>query len=195
MITLASTSRSRSTLLENAGLKIACVAPGVDETLAKQALLADGLGPRDIADALAELKALKASRRVDGLVIGADQTLDLDGALIDKAADIHELRSILLRLRGRPHWLHSAVVVAQGGVPVWRTVRSAKLTVRDFSEAWLDGYLEACGAEVQASVGGYHLEGLGIQLFTQVDGDYFTILGLPLLELLDFLRLRGEMPT
>ena len=195
MITLASTSRSRRTLLENAGLKIACVAPGVDETLAKQALLADGLGPRDIADALAELKALKASRRVDGLVIGADQTLDLDGALIDKAADIHELRSILLRLRGRPHWLHSAVVVAQGGVPVWRTVRSAKLTVRDFSEAWLDGYLEACGAEVQASVGGYHLEGLGIQLFTQVDGDYFTILGLPLLELLDFLRLRGEMPT
>ncbi len=167
--------------------------PGVDEALVKPSLIAEGLTPRDIADALAEMKAVKASTKTTGLVLGADQTLDLAGALIDKAESLDDLRNILRRLRGQEHQLHCAVVIAQDGTAVWRTLRSARLRVRAFSEAWLDHYIAQCGSEVMSSVGGYHLEGLGVQLFDKIDGDYFTILGLPIVELLDYLRLRGEL--
>lgn len=193
MITLASTSQSRRALLVNAGVDTVCMSPGIDESMVKPSLLADGLSPRDVADALAELKARKASSRVSGLVVGADQTLDLDGQLIDKADSLEELHSILLRLRGRSHCLHSAVVVAEDGVAVWRTLKTARLVVRPFSDIWLDRYIEQCGEKVLSSAGGYHLESEGAQLFSQIEGDYFTVLGLPLIELLDYLRVRGEL--
>jgi septum formation protein len=187
-LTLASKSPARAALLANAGLSFDTAAPGVDEEAAKAAMLADGTGPREIADALAELKAIRVSRRREGLVIGADQTLDLEGTLVDKAATLNEARARLVSLRGRPHVLHSAVVVARDGQPIWREVKSARLTMRAFSDAFLDGYLAREGEHLLGSVGCYRLEGEGVQLFERIDGDYFTILGLPMLGLLDLLR-------
>jgi septum formation protein len=188
LVTLASTSASRKALLRAAGITFEAQWPGVDEDAAKAALLGEGAGPRDIADALAELKAVRVSRRAPGLVIGADQTLDLDGELIDKASSLDEARQRLQRLRGRSHKLHAGVVVARDGEPIWREVQSATLRMRDFSDAFLDGYLERQGEGVLSSVGCYQLEGEGIQLFDRIDGDYFAILGLPLIGLLDLLR-------
>ena len=193
MIILASTSRARKDLLSRAGLVFEAVASGVDEDSAKRALLADGQTPRAIADALAELKAVRVSMKTKGLVFGSDQTLDLDGQLLDKARTPDELASHLRLLRGRRHQLHSAVVAAEDGVPVWRTLTSANLTVRTFSEGWLSEYLSKCGNDVLSSVGGYHYESLGIQLFERVDGDVFTILGLPLVPMLGYLRDRRLM--
>lgn len=194
-LTLASKSPARAALLSNAGLSFDTAAPRVDEEAAKAAMLADGTGPREIADALAELKALRVSRRREGLVIGADQTLDLDGALIDKAASLEEARARLETLRGRRHVLHSAVVVARDGQPIWRELKSARLTMRDFSDAFLDGYMAREGEHLLGSVGCYRLEGEGVQLFEQIDGDYFTILGLPMLGLLDLLRRHQVLPS
>lgn len=195
MITLASTSRARQQMLAAAGVELCCRAPGVDEAGAKASLLADGCGPREVADALAELKALRVSSRTPGLVLGADQTLDLDGRLVDKAPDMDALRQTLLDLRGRRHVLHSAAVIAETGRVVWRALRSVRLTVRAFSDEWLDGYIARNGSDVLSSVGGYHLEAEGAQLFEAVEGDYFTVLGLPLLDVLEYLRVRGVMPS
>jgi septum formation protein len=193
-VVLASTSASRMALLSAAGVTFEAVAPGVDEDAAKAALLGEGLSPRDIADALAELKAVRVSRRPGALVIGADQTLDLDGRLMDKAASLDEARERLQALRGRVHKLHAGVVVARDGQPIWREVQSATLRMRAFSDAFLDRYLERQGQAVLSSVGCYHLEGEGVQLFDRIDGDYFAILGLPLLGLLDLLRRHGALP-
>ena len=171
------------------------VASGIDEASVKPALLAGGLSPREVADALAELKASKLSGARPGLVIGADQTLDLDGKLVDKADDLKVLRETLRQMRGRTHELHSALVISEKGQPVWRVLKTARLTVRPFSDDWLDDYIASCGETVLCAVGGYHLEGLGVQLFSAIDGDYFTILGLPLVELLDYLRIRGAVAS
>lgn len=191
-LVLASKSAARSALLAGAGLAFDTAAPGVDEEAAKAALVADGAGPREIADALAEMKALKVSRRrPEALTIGADQTLDLEGQLIDKAPDLATARVRLRQLRGRTHVLHAAVVVALGGQPIWRELKSARLKMRDFSDAYLDAYLAREGTHILGSVGCYRMEGEGIQLFERVDGDHFTILGLPLLGLLDLLRRYG----
>ena len=191
-VILASTSASRRALLQGAGVAFTARSPGVDEAAAKAALLGDGLGPRDVADALAELKAIRV-RAGDALVIGADQTLDLDGELIDKAESLQEARERLLRLRGRPHKLHAAVVVAQGGQPIWRDVQTATLWMRPFSDAFLDDYLSREGDGALSSVGCYRLEDIGVQLFSRIEGDYFTILGLPMLGLLDLLRRHGVL--
>ena len=156
-VVLASTSASRRALLTNAGVAFEPRSPGVDEDAAKAALLGEGADPREVADALAELKAIRVSGRVAGLVIGADQTLDLDGALMDKAVSIDEARQRLQALRGRPHKLHSAVVVAMDGAPIWRDVDTATLWMRPITDAFLDAYLEANGAAVLSSVGCYHL--------------------------------------
>ena len=193
MIILASTSRARKEILTKAGLVFEAVASGVDEDAAKRSLLSDGQTPRAISDALAELKAVRVSMKRKGLVFGSDQTLDLNGQLFDKAATVEELAKHLQLLRGRKHQLHSAVVAAEDGVPVWRALTTATLTVRTFSEAWLSEYLSQCGHDVLSSVGGYHYEGLGAQLFERVEGDVFTILGLPLLPMLAYLRERGLM--
>jgi septum formation protein len=192
-IVLASTSASRSALLRNAGVTFETMRPGVDEDAAKASLLAEGARPRDVADALAELKAVRVSARTEGLVIGADQTLDLDGELIDKAASLKEARERLVRLRERPHKLHSGVVVAKDGEPIWREVETATLWMRPFSDAFLDGYLARHGEGLLSSVGCYRLEDEGVQLFSRIQGDYFTILGLPLLGLLDLLRRYGAL--
>lgn len=194
-ITLASQSSARQMILRNAGVTFDAVSPGVDEDAAKAGLLAEAVSPRDIADALAEMKAVKISTKRPGLVIGADQTLDLDGQLIDKAVSLEDARTRLLELRGTSHKLHSAVVIARDGQPIWRVVESAKLSVRSFSDAWLDQYIERRGEALLWSVGCYELEGEGVQLFDRIEGDYFTILGLPLIGLLDFLRLHGALVT
>ncbi|MFY8143346.1 MAG: Maf family protein [Caulobacter sp.] len=192
-VTLASQSSARQMILKNAGVAFEAVSPGVDEDAAKAGLLAEDVTPRDIADALAEMKAVKVSTKRQGLVIGADQTLDLKGRLIDKAGSLDEARARLLELRGTTHKLHSAVVVARDGRPIWRIVESAKLSVRPFSDAWLDRYIERRGEALLWSVGCYELESEGVQLFDKIEGDYFTILGLPLVGLLDFLRLHGAL--
>ena len=194
-VVLASTSASRAAVLRGAGVDFEAVAPGVDEDNAKAALLGEGAGPREVADALAELKALRVSERREGLVIGADQTLDLDGVLFDKAADLDEARERLLAMRGRMHRLHAGVVVARDGQPIWREVQTSSLWMRPFSDAFLEDYLEREGVAALSSVGCYRLEGLGAQLFSRIDGDYFAILGMPLLGLLDLLRLHGALPT
>ena len=192
-VTLASKSAARQAILRNAGVDFEAVVAGVDEDATKAGLLAEGASPREVADALAELKAVKVSTKRPGLVIGADQTLDFAGRLIDKVATLDEARALLLELRGKTHKLHSAVVVARDGKPIWRVVETAKLSVRPFSDAWLDGYLDRRGEHILHCVGCYELESEGVQLFDAIDGDYFTILGLPLVGLLDFLRLHGAL--
>lgn len=192
-LTLASKSAARQAILRNAGVAFEAVVSGVDEDTAKAGLLAEGASPREVADALAELKAFKVSTKRSGLVIGSDQTLDLNGTLIDKADTVEAARERLVQLRGRIHKLHSAVVVARDGRPIWRVVETAKLSVRNFSDAWLDGYLERNAPDILSSVGCYFLEGEGVQMFDRIDGDYFTILGLPIVGLLDFLRLHGAL--
>ena len=195
MVILASKSMARRAVLEGAGVSAEIAVAGVDEDAVKASLLAEGASPRDVADALAELKAIRVSAARPGLVLGADQTLEFDGRLYDKAATLQEARGRLQLLRGRPHKLHSAVVVARDGAPVWRELVSATLTMRDFSDAFLEEYLAAEGPEALGSVGCYRLEGPGAQLFSRIQGDYFAILGLPLLGLLEFLRQQGALPT
>jgi len=193
-IVLASTSSARRALLSAAGVEHEAISPGVDEAAAKTALLADRASPREVADALAELKAVRASlKRPGALTIGADQTLDLDGALFDKAETQEAARERLGLLRGRTHLLHSAVVVALDGAPIWREVPSARLTMRPFTDAYLDGFLARHGEGLLGSVGCYRLEDEGVQLFSKIEGDYFTILGLPMLGLLDLLRRHGAL--
>ena len=194
MIVLASNSAARTAVLRAAGVSFEIHVAGVDEAAVKIGLLAEGHGPREVADALAGLKAVKVSRARPGdLVIGADQTLDLDGALFDKVETLAEARERLQLLRGKTHKLHSAVVVARDGEAIWREVPPAKLTMRDVSDAFIDRYLAARGEEILGSVGCYQLENEGVQLFARIEGDYFTILGLPLMGLFDFLRLHGEL--
>ena len=192
-IILASKSAARRAVLDGAGVPYEARVAGVDEDAVKTAMLAEGAGPRDIADALAELKAIKVSRGSPAFVIGSDQTLDLDGALYDKAETLEAARERLRLLRGRTHKLHSAVVVAKDGAPIWREIVTARLTMRDFSDDFLDDYLATEGPHALGSVGCYRLEGPGAQLFSQIEGDYFAILGLPLMGLLDLFRRHGEL--
>lgn len=191
---LASASPARLALLAAAGVAAEAIPARIDETAVKQALLAEGAPPRDIAGKLAELKALRVSARHPGrLVLGADQVLVADGRLFDKPDSLAAARDQLVALRGRTHQLLSAAVIALDGAPVWRHVGTARLTTRPFSETFLDEYLARTGDLALTSVGCYHLEGLGAQLFARVEGDYFTVLGLPLLEVLGFLRARGVL--
>lgn len=191
---LASGSAIRHSLLRNAGLAFEAVTPRVDEESVRAALLAEGTKPRDIADALAELKATKISaRHPAALVIGCDQVLDFSGELLSKPETIDQARTQLSAMRGKRHDLLSAVVICQAGRPLWRHIGMARMTVRPFTDAWLDGYLSRNWPDIAESVGAYKLETEGVRLFSRVDGDYFTVLGLPLLDLLSFLTLRGDL--
>lgn len=194
-VVLASKSAARRAVLEGAGVPFESAVAGVDEDAVKAGLLAEGATPRDVADALAELKAIRVSRARPDFVVGADQTLEFEGKLYDKANTLEEARERLQALRGKPHKLHSAVVVAKDGAAIWREVVTAKLTMRDFSDAFLEDYLAQEGEEALGSVGCYRLEGPGAQLFSRIEGDYFAILGLPLLGLLDLLRQHRVLPT
>ncbi|WP_421933726.1 Maf family protein [Phenylobacterium sp.] len=192
-IILASKSAARTAVLKGAGVPFETAVSGVDEDAVKTALLGQGGTPREVADALAELKAVKISRSRAGFVIGADQTLEFEGGLYDKAETVEDARARLKLLRGKAHQLHSAVVVARDGAPIWREVATCTLTMRDFSDEFLEAYLLAEGEEALGSVGCYRLESHGSQLFSKIEGDYFAILGLPLLGLLDLLRKHGAL--
>jgi septum formation protein len=196
-LVLASQSAARRAMLTAAGVPFEALSPQVDEDEIKASLKAQGSGARDIADALAEVKAVKLSNRLPGaLVLGADQVLvTADGALLDKPADRAGAAAQLRGLAGQEHRLISAAVVAENGKPVWRVVDSAKLRMRRFGDDFLDRYLDAEGEAILGCVGAYRLEGLGAQLFTRVEGDHFTVLGLPLLAVLDYLRARGVIST
>lgn len=195
-ILLASTSPVRATLLRNAGLAFDTRPARIDEETIRTALEAEGATPRDIADALAEMKAARiAPRHPEALVIGCDQVLEFEGRALGKPATPEALRAQILALRGHTHRLFSAVVVYQDSRPLWRHVGVARLTMHAISDAYLDDYLSRNAADLMDSVGGYKLESEGVRLFSQIEGDYFTILGLPLLPLLSWLAVRGDIPA
>jgi septum formation protein len=187
---LASRSASRRALLSAAGIPLEIAPADIDERAIESQ--AGDQAPEAVAGLLARAKALAiAARHPDRLVLGADQTLALGSTLFNKPADVSGAREQLRRLRGRTHELHSAVVVASGAAVPYQHRQTARLTMRNFSDRFLDAYLEAAGSAVTASVGGYQVEGLGITLFDRIDGEHSTILGLPLLPLLEYLRHAG----
>lgn len=192
---LASKSAARAGILRGAGLSFEQVAAGVDEDSIKAGLRAEGASPLKQAELLAETKALKASRARPEIVLGADQMLDLEGEGFDKPPSLDAAREQLLRLRGRTHILQTALVACIEGAPVWRHVAQPRLTMRAFSDAFLDNYIEQEADTLLDTVGGYRLEGRGAQLFERIEGDFFSILGLPLLPLLTWLRDRNAIST
>jgi septum formation protein len=194
-VILASASRVRATMLQAAGVPVEVVPARVDESELKMALRGQGAEPADVAIALAELKALQVSRGRPGrLVLGADQMLDCDSAWFDKPENPQAARDQLLALSGRKHRLTVAAVLARDGARIWHHAAAAQLTMRGFTETFLDGYLAEAGEAVLGSVGAYQLEGLGAQMFERIEGDYFVILGLPLLAVLDILREQNVLP-
>ena len=189
---LGSGSRSRRLLLKNAGLAFETMPADLDERAAEAPLLETGASPEDIALALAMAKATIVSEaHRSALVIGADQMLELDGERLTKPADMEAARHQILQLSGKTHTLHSAVVCARDGGIVWQHVEPAHMTMRKLAPQFIGRYLAAVGAEALSSVGAYQIEGRGIQLFDRIDGDFFAILGLPILPLLTFLRSEG----
>ena len=188
---LASGSAIRRQILDGAGLDYEVITRPVDEAAIKEAMLAENARLRDIADALAEAKAMRVSRQEAGLVIGADQIMVMDNTLFDKPNSLDDARERLISMRGKKHELIGAVVICENGAPVWRHMCKTKLWVRDFSNAFLDWYIETEGQALMKSVGAYRFEGPGSQLFEKVEGDFFAILGLDLLPVLDYLRTRG----
>ncbi len=187
---LASRSAARRSLLTQAGVEYSATDAGVDEDAIKDA--SGHLSPAELAVELAAAKALAVSRRdPEPWVLGADQTLEFDGGLISKAGTLEEARARLAAMRGRSHYLHSGLALARNGSVVWSSVDTATMKVRQFSDAFLKTYLEKEGDALLSVVGSYRLEGLGSQLFEAVEGDYFTVLGLPLWSLLNELRRVG----
>lgn len=192
-IILASGSYIRAQILKDADVPFEVISKPVDEAAIKAAMLTEGARLRDIADALAEAKAMRVSCKTPGLVIGADQIMTMDGQLFDKPPTIKAARERLVSMRGKAHKLIGAMVICEGGAPVWRHISVVTLHVREFSDDWLERYIEAEGEFMTKSVGAYRFEGRGAQLFSKVEGDSFSIMGLSLLPLLDYLRTRGAI--
>ncbi|MEG3149373.1 nucleoside triphosphate pyrophosphatase [Sphingomonas sp. ZT3P38] len=196
-LVLASRSASRRAMLSAAGVPFEAVAANVDEDSAKAALRAEDIAPRDLADKLAELKALRVSHRdPEALVLGSDSVVALeDGSTLDKPTDRAEAADHLRRLSGKRHELISAAVMAIDGRPVWRVVDRAKMHVRILSDSFIEEYLAVEWPEISGCVGCYRIEGPGAQLFSRIEGSQFTVLGLPLLPVLDYLRVRGVLTS
>lgn len=191
---LASASSSRSRMLREAGVPFTVKPAHVDEDAVKVSLLAEGVDPAGVADALAELKAVRISSGMgDDLILGADQVLSFEGELISKMPDLASAKTLLQRLSGKRHELISAAVLARNGATIWRNTGRVRLTMRPLGDAFLDEYLAAEGEELLKGVGCYRLEGRGAQLFERIEGDYFSVLGLPLLPLLAQLRELGVL--
>ena len=190
---LASTSSARRMMLANAGVECDAMAPMVDEDTIKQSLLNQGIGARDLADALAEAKAVKlSSKNPQALVIGADQTLECaDGDLLDKAESRENAIAQLSLMAGKTHKLYSAAVIAERGEPIWRFVATSRMIMRPLSQDFIAAYVDSEWDQIRNCVGCYQVEGLGVQLFSQIQGSHFDIMGLPMLPLLSFLRERG----
>lgn len=183
-------------MLEAAGVAFEMIAADFDEEEAKAGLVEAGFEARDLAEMLAELKAKNASAPKAALVLGSDQTLELaDGTLLSKAGSREEAREQLRSLAGTIHQLHSAAVVVRNGQRVWGCTESVRLRMRELGEPFLDAYLDREYAHVRWNVGAYRIEGMGVQLFEEIEGSHFAILGLPLLPLLDFLRRDGVLPS
>ncbi|MEP3179153.1 MAG: Maf family protein [Lentilitoribacter sp.] len=191
-IILASASEIRAKMLRQGGLEFEIETPRVDEQMIKEALVADGAPPRDIADALAEAKSRKiAQKRPDAFVIGCDQVLDFQGTLLSKPKTLQSAIEQITMMRGERHMLLSAAVIYHEGKPIWRHIGQVRLRMRDASDAFIKGYVERNWDSIQHSVGAYKLEEEGVRLFHSIEGDYFHVLGMPFLELLAFLTLRG----
>lgn len=193
---LASGSETRQALLRNAGVVFEAETPRVDETLLKASLLAEDRSPRDIADALAEMKAARiADKHPGAMVIGADQTLDHAGRLLSKPETAVDAVAQISALSGSRHILWSAVVIFDDGKPVWRHIGQVRLQMRDLSAGYIEDYVARNWNSIRHSVGGYKLEEEGVRLFSRIDGSYFDVLGFPLIEVLSYLSLRGEIET
>ena len=192
MLILASTSKTRIAMLQNAGLLFSAEAPQIDES--ELVSRHPEWRPQDVAVKLAEAKACEVSRRhPNAFVIGADQVLALGSIIYSKPADVAQCRQQLMELRGKTHALVSGVAIARNGRSLWIHQDEALLRMRDFSMNFLSSYLDAVGDDCTTSVGGYKIEGPGVQLFDEIRGDHFTILGLPLLALVAWLRQAGEI--
>ncbi|MGZ2255699.1 Maf family protein [Roseobacter sp. A03A-229] len=191
---LASSSDIRAQLLRQAAVTFTVEPARVDEDMVRESMLAEHAPPRDIADALAELKARKVSEKHPGsLVLGCDQVLDHGGTLLSKPGSPEEAEAQLKTLRNDRHMLLSAAVIYEGGQPIWRHVGQVRLRMRDASDSYIAGYVARNWDSIQHAVGAYKLEEEGVRLFTRIEGDYFNVLGLPLLELLAYLTLRGDL--
>ena len=190
---LASTSAARRAMLAQAGVECDAMAPMVDEQAVKESLLAQGVSARDLADALAEAKAVKlSSKYAAALVIGADQTLSLeDSTMLDKPVDPADAITHLSLMSGKTHKLLSAVVIAEAGQPIWRYVSTSRLLMRPLSQTFIADYVDRHWDDIRHCVGCYQVENAGAQLFAHIKGNHFDIMGLPLLPLLGFLRERG----
>lgn len=193
-IILASQSETRRSMLTAAGINYEAVPARVDEEAIRAALLAEQANPRDLADALAEAKARRVSPKYPGaLVIGSDQILELKGRIFTKPETPEVAKEQLAELSGKQHRLLSAAVIYRDGTPEWRHIGEARLTVRDLSPDYINGYVDRNWEEIRHSVGCYRIEAEGVRLFSRVDGSHFTILGMPLIELLSYLTLRGVL--
>ena len=191
-VILASGSEIRAQMLRQSGVDFDVQVARVDEQMIREALVADGALPRDIADALAESKARKvAQKNYNAFVIGCDQVLEFNGNLLSKPKSPDEAIDQIIAMRGERHTLLSAAVIYNEGKPIWRHVGQVRLRMRDATDAYISGYVERNWDSIQNSVGGYKLEEEGVRLFHSVEGDYFDVLGMPLLPLLAFLTLRG----
>ena len=195
-IILASESKIRSKLLLQAEVNFQSIAAKIDEDTIKESLKNEGAKPKDISDALAEYKAIRVANNFPtDIIIGCDQILVCNNEIISKARTLNEAKETLKSLRGKSHQLLSSAVIYDNNKPVWRTTSRAQLFMRDFTDEYLEYYIKTSGTDILSSVGCYLLENNGVNLFNRIQGDYFTVLGFPLLEVLDFLRKRELIKT